>query len=171
LWGPEEGEVQLEIRVARPGDAEAIRSIYNAEVTGSMVTFDLVERTPEEQRAWMSEHSGVYALLVAEIDGAVVGFASLSPYRTRPGYSTTAEDSIYVAPSHRGEGVGKELLSALVDQARLHGFHALIARIVGDHAASIAVHRACGFEVIGIEREIGRKFGRWLDVCLMQLLL
>ena len=63
-----------------------------------MVTFDLVERTPEEQRAWMSEHSGVYALLVAEIDGAVVGFASLSPYRTRPGYSTTAEDSIYVAP-------------------------------------------------------------------------
>lgn len=161
----------MEIRVARPGDAEAIRSIYNAEVTGSMVTFDLVERTPEEQRAWMSEHSGVYALLVAEIDGAVVGFASLSPYRTRPGYSTTAEDSIYVAPSHRGEGVGKELLSALVDQARLHGFHALIARIVGDHAASIAVHRTCGFEVIGIEREIGRKFGRWLDVCLMQVLL
>ncbi len=161
----------MEIRVACPGDAEAIRSIYNAEVTGSMVTFDLVERTPEEQRAWMSEHSGVYALLVAEIDGAVVGFASLSPYRTRPGYSTTAEDSIYVAPSHRGEGVGKELLSALVDQARLHGFHALIARIVGDHAASIAVHRACGFEVIGIEREIGRKFGRWLDVCLMQVLL
>ena len=161
----------MEIRVARPEDAEAIRSIYNAEVTGSMVTFDLVERSPEEQRAWMSEHSGVYALLVAEIEGDVVGFASLSPYRTRPGYSTTAEDSIYVAPSHRGEGVGKELLSALVDQARLHGFHSLIARIVGDHAASIAVHRACGFEVIGIEREIGRKFGRWLDVCLMQVLL
>ncbi len=161
----------MEIRVACPEDAEAIRSIYNAEVTGSMVTFDLVERSPEEQRAWMSEHSGVYALLVAEIEGDVVGFASLSPYRTRPGYSTTAEDSIYVAPSHRGEGVGKELLSALVDQARLHGFHSLIARIVGDHAASIAVHRACGFEVIGIEREIGRKFGRWLDVCLMQVLL
>ena len=89
----------MEIRVACPEDAEAIRSIYNAEVTGSMVTFDLVERSPEEQRAWMSEHSGVYALLVAEIEGDVVGFASLSPYRTRPGYSTTAEDSIYVAPS------------------------------------------------------------------------
>lgn len=161
----------MEIRVAHPEDAEAIRAIYNAEVTGSMVTFDLVERSPEDQRAWMAEHSGVYALLVAAIDGEIVGFASLSPYRTRPGYSTTAEDSIYVARSHRGEGVGKALLSALVDQARLHGFHSLVARIVGDHEASIALHRACGFEVIGIEREIGRKFGRWLDVCLMQALL
>ncbi|MGA8297151.1 MAG: N-acetyltransferase family protein [Acidimicrobiales bacterium] len=161
----------MEIRVARVGDAEAIRSIYNAEVTGSMVTFDLVERSPEDQRAWMAVHSGVYAVLVAEINGEVVGFASLSPYRTRPGYSTTAEDSVYVARSHRGEGTGKALLSALVDQARLHGFHSLIGRVVGDHEASIALHRACGFQVIGIEREVGRKFGRWLDVCLMQVLL
>ncbi|MGB9112046.1 MAG: N-acetyltransferase family protein [Acidimicrobiales bacterium] len=161
----------MQIRVARPEDAEPIRAIYNAEVTGSTVTFDLVERSPEDQRAWMAEHSGVYALLVAEINGEVVGFASLSPYRTRPGYSTTAEDSIYVAASHRGAGVGKALLSALVDQARLHGFHSLIGRVVGDHPASIALHRACGFEVIGIEREVGRKFGRWLDVCLMQALL
>jgi L-amino acid N-acyltransferase len=161
----------LEIRVARPEDAEAIRTIYNAEVAGSTVTFDLVERTAEDQRAWMAEHSGVYALLVAVIDDEVVGFASLSPYRTRPGYSTTAEDSIYVARSHRAEGVGKVLLSSLVDQARLHGFHSLVGRIVGDHPASVALHRSCGFEVIGIEREIGRKFGRWLDVCLMQLLL
>ena len=103
----------MQIRVACPGDAEAIRAIYNAEVSGSIVTFDLVERSPEDQRAWMAEHSGVYALLVAEIEGEVIGFASLSPYRTRPGYSTTAEDSIYVAPlSHRGAGVGKELLGA-----------------------------------------------------------
>lgn len=161
----------MEIRVARPEDAETIRAIYNTEVAGSTVTFDLVERTPAEQRAWMAEHSGVYALLVADIDGEVVGFASLSPYRTRPGYSTTAEDSIYVDRSHRGQGVGKALLTALVDQARLHGFHSLVGRIVGDHEASIALHRSCGFDVIGIEREIGRKFGRWLDVCLMQILL
>lgn len=161
----------MEIRVARPEDAETIRAIYNTEVAGSTVTFDLVERTPAEQRAWMAEHSGVYALLVADIDGEVVGFASLSPYRTRPGYSTTAEDSIYVDRSHRGQGVGKALLAALVDQARLHGFHSLVGRIVGDHEASIALHRSCGFDVIGIEREIGRKFGRWLDVCLMQILL
>lgn len=161
----------MEIRVARAEDAESIRAIYNAEVTGSMVTFDLVERSPEEQRAWMAEHSGVYALLVAEMDGEVVGFASLSPYRTRPGYATTAEDSIYVSDDHRGEGVGKALLSALVDQARLHGFHSLIGRVVGDHAASIALHRACGFDVIGVEKEVGRKFGRFLDVSLMQILL
>ena len=161
----------MEIRAARPEDAETLRAIYNAEVTGSRVTFDLVERSAEEQRAWMAEHSGVYPLLVAEIDGEVVGFASLSPYRPRPGYSTTVEDSIYVAADRRGLGIGKALLSELVTEARLHGFHAVMARVVADHQASIALHEACGFEVVGIERQIGRKFGRWLDVCLMQALL
>ena len=161
----------MEIRAARAEDADALRAIYNAEVSGSRVTFDLVERSPEEQRAWMAEHSGVYPLLVADVAGEVVGFASLSPYRPRPGYSTTAEDSIYVASSHRGSGIGKALLSELIAQARRHGFHAVMARVVADHKASIALHEACGFAVVGVEREIGRKFGRWLDVCLMQALL
>jgi L-amino acid N-acyltransferase len=161
----------MEIRVAVPEDAEAIRTIYNAEVSGSTVTFDLVERTPAEQRAFMAEHSGVYPLLVAVEDDAVVAFASLSPYRTRPGYSTTAEDSIYVSSDRRGSGIGKLLLSALLDEARLHGFHSVIGRIVGEHPASVALHRSCGFEVVGVEKEVGRKFGRWLDVCLMQVLL
>jgi len=161
----------VEIRAARPDDAEAIRSIYNAEVAGSTVTFDLVERTVAEQAEWMAQHAGVYALLVA-VDGVeIIGFASLSPYRPRPAYSTTVEDSVYVAATHRRRGVGAALLTELVAAARLHGFHAVIARIVGDHKASIALHRSCGFELIGTEREVGRKFGRWLDVDLMQLLL
>ncbi len=161
----------MEIRTARAEDAEAIRAIYNAEVAGSTVTFDLVERTVAEQDEWMAQHSGVYALVVA-VDGTeVIGFGSLSPYRPRPAYATTVEDSVYVVPVHRGQGVGKALLSELVARARMHGFHSVIARIVGDHEASMALHRSCGFELVGTEREIGRKFGRWLDVDLMQVLL
>lgn len=159
------------VRPASLEDSEQIRAIYNLEVLTSTVTFDLVARSEEDQLAWMTAHAGVYPLLVAEQDKTVIGFASLSPYRTRPAYATTAEDSVYVETNWRGKGVGKALLSELVNTAGTHGFHALMARIVGDHATSIALHRAVGFELVGIEREIGRKFGRWLDVALMQLLL
>ncbi len=161
----------MELRLADDSDAEAIRAIYNLEVVGSMVTFDLVPRSIEEQRAWMASHRGAYPVVVA-VDGAgVAGFASLSPYRTRPGYSTTVEDSVYVERSRRGQGVGKALLGEVVGLARAHGFHAVMARIVGHHEASIALHRSVGFELVGIEREVGRKFGRWLDVALFQLLV
>ncbi len=161
----------MEIRRATDADADAIRSIYNREVLGSTVTFDLVERTPEEQREWMEAHSGVYPAIVAVAEGTVVGFASLSPYRPRPAYSTSAEDSVYVASERRGAGVGKALLTEIVELAGAHGFHAVMARIVGHHDASIALHASCGFTLVGVEREIGRKFGKWLDVAVMQRLL
>jgi L-amino acid N-acyltransferase YncA len=161
----------VEIRRARVDDAEAIRRIYNAEVTGSTVTFDLVPRTAEEQVTWLVQRSGAYAALVADVDGQVLGFGSLSPYRDRPAYSTTVEDSVYVDRAARGGGVGRALLEALVETARAHGFHTVIARVVGGHEASIALHRGVGFEEVGTEREVGRKLGRWLDVVVMQLLL
>ena len=81
------------------------------------------------------------------------------------------EDSVYVHRDHHGQGVGKAILGELVDTATRHGFHACMARIVGGHEASIALHAACGFEVVGTEREVGRKLGRWLDVVLMERLL
>jgi phosphinothricin acetyltransferase len=158
-------------RLATIDDAEATRAIYNLEVTESTVTFDLVPRTPEQQRAWLSARSGAHAVLVAEDAGEVVGFASFSPYRDRPAYSTTVEDSVYVRRDQQGKGVGKLLLSELVTLATSHGFHAMMARIVGGHDASIALHRSVGFQFVGTEREVGRKFGRWLDVDVMQLLL
>ena len=161
----------MEVRPARHADAEAIRSIYNREVTGSTVTFDMVPRTAEEQLRWLDEHAGAHPALVAVDQGAVVGFGSLSPYRSRPAYSTTVEDSVYVHPDRRGRGVGRALLSELVRLGQAHGFHAVMARIVGGHDASIGLHRACGFELVGVEREVGRKFGQWLDVVLMELLV
>jgi len=162
----------MQVRLATIGDAEAIRSIYNREVTESTVTFDLVPRTLADQQEWLTARSGAHAAVVAiDDDDEVIGFGSLSPYRDRPAYSTSVEDSVYVAPGHQGEGVGRALLAELLRTATSHGFHAVMARIVGGHEASIALHRSCGFEVVGTEREIGRKFGKWLDVVIMQALL
>jgi phosphinothricin acetyltransferase len=111
-------------------------------------------------------------VLVAEEDADdVVGFASLSPYKDRPAYSTTVEDSVYVRRDQQGKGVGRLLLAELVSVATRHGFHAVMARIVGGHEASIRLHAGLGFERVGTEREVGRKFGRWLDVDIMQRLL
>ncbi len=157
--------------MARLDDAEAIRTIYNLEIAESTVTFDLVPRTLEEQHAWLAEHSGVHPAVVAESDGEVVGFGSLGPYRSRPAYATTVEDSVYVRRDSRGLGCGRAIVSDLVRLATMHGFHAIMARVVGGHEASIGLHRACGFELVGVEREVGRKFGRWLDVVVLQRLL
>lgn len=164
------------IRPAELADAPAILDIYNHEVQTSVVTFDLVPRTLAEQEAWISDRSGAHAVVVAVDEdtsdaGVIAGFGALSPYRDRPGYSTTVEDSVYVHPDHQGEGVGRLLLAALVETARAHGFHAMMAKVVGGHEASITLHAAAGFEIVGHEREVGRKFGRWLDVILMERLL
>ena len=122
------------------------------------MTFDLVPRSLEEQVAWIDEHSGSHPAIVALDGDTVTGFASLSPYRPRPAYTPTVEDSVYVHRDHRGAGVGATLLADLVDLARDHGFHSVIGRIVGGHDASISLHRSCGFDEVGIEREVGRKF-------------
>jgi phosphinothricin acetyltransferase len=162
----------MRLRPARLEDAEAIRLIYNVEVETSTVTFDMVPRTLEDQQRWIQERSGVHLALVAVDDeGSVAGFGSLSPYRDRPAYSPTVEDSVYVARNRQGEGVGKLLLQGLVEAAQAQGFHSVMARVVGGHDASIRLHAAAGFEVVGTEREVGRKHRRWLDVVLMQRLL
>ncbi len=172
LSAPVEAARSWSVRPATPGDAEGILSIYNAAVTGSVDTFDLVPRTLDDQLAWLDDHSGAHPAVVAvDPSGAVLGFGSLSPYRPRPAYATTVEDSVYVADESRGAGIGKALLAELVRLAREHGFHSVIGRIVGHNEVSIGLHSACGFTEVGTEREVGRKFNRWLDVVVMQLLL
>lgn len=161
----------MQVRLATLDDAEAIRRIYNLEVSTSTATFDMVPRSLEDQRAWQTARSGAHAVVVATEGTEVVGFGSLSPWRDRPAYATTVEDSVYVGRGHHGQGVGGAILTELVTIATAHGFHACMARIVGGHGASIALHRSCQFEVVGTEREVGRKLGRWLDVVLMERLL
>ena len=159
------------VRQATVADAERICTIYNREVVESTVTLDLVPRSVPEQRQWIQDRSGGLAAVVAEVDARVVGFGSLSFYRDRPGYRTSVEDSVYVDRDFHGGGVGAAILGELLDVAAKHGFHAVFARIVGPQEASLNLHRRLGFELVGVEREVGRKFGRWHDVGLMQKLL
>ncbi len=165
--------MNVALRLARLDDAEEIRQIYNAEVTATTVTFDITPRSLEEQRRYLSARSGAHAVIVATDGGggAVLGFGALSPWRDKPAYSTSVEDSVYVHQGHQGHGIGRTILAELVKVATAHGFHAVFARIVGGHEASIRLHRSLGFEIVGTEQEVGRKFGRWLDVVVMELLL
>ena len=119
----------MELRLARNEDAEAIRAIYNNEVSSGTATFDLSPRTLDEQREWMTERSGAHVVLVAEVNGEITGFGALSRYMKRPAYSTTVENSVYVRPESQGEGIGEALLSKLIDLASEHGFLTIIARI------------------------------------------
>jgi phosphinothricin acetyltransferase len=159
------------IRAAQRRDAEGVRTIYNHYVSGSTTLFDLVPRTLDEQVQWIDEHSGGHPAVVAELDGRIVGFGSLSAFRSRPAYATTVEDSVYLLDGHQRHGIGRRLLEELLRLASAHGFHSVIARITGGNEASIALHAACGFTVVGTEREVGRKFGQWLDVVEMQKML
>jgi L-amino acid N-acyltransferase YncA len=156
------------LRLATLDDAAAIRDLYNVEVETSTATFDLVVRSLDEQRAWLAARSGAFSAVVAVEGTEVIGFASLSPYKERAAYRTTVEDSIYIRRDHQGRGVGRTLLSHMVDVAAASGFHTVMARIEASGTASRALHAACGFELVGVEREVGRKFNRWLDVAVMQ---
>jgi phosphinothricin acetyltransferase len=172
-----EATADVVIRLAERRDAEGIRAVYNHYVTGSTALFDLVPRTLDEQVAWIDEHSGGHPAVVAVdsvavgIAGGVVGFGSLSPFRPRPAYAGSVEDSVYLLDSHQGQGIGRRVLEELLRLAQAHGFHAVFARISGGNEASIALHAACGFDTVGVEREVGRKFGQWLDVVEMQRML
>ena len=162
----------VSLRTAALSDAEAMADIYNFEVENSTATFDLVAHSLDEQRAWISARTGAFSAIVAvSSEHGVVGFAALSTYRDRAGYRTTVENSVYVHRSHQRQGVGKLLLGQLVGLARDSGFHTMIARIDSGSTGSLALHRALGFIEVGVEREIGRKFGRWLDSVIMQKML
>ena len=161
----------IAVRLATLDDAAAIIAIYNVEVENHTSTFDLVHRTLDEQRQWLAQRSGAFSAVVASIDDEVVGFASLSPYKERAAYRTTVEDSVYVSRDHSRLGIGRTLMEHVVGIAADSGFHSIMARIEASGGASRELHAACGFELVGVEREVGRKFNRWLDVAVMQLML
>ncbi len=159
------------VRAAQEKDLPRIRAIYNREVLVSTATYDTKPRSAAEQRAWFGIHGGKHPVLVAEQDGVICGWASLSPWSDRAAYDTSVEVSVYVAEEWRRRGIGRLLLQALIDAGRAHGHHALLARISADNTASIELHAALGFFVAGTLKEVGIKFGRLLDVCIMELIL
>ncbi|MEZ5169000.1 MAG: N-acetyltransferase family protein [Acidimicrobiales bacterium] len=133
-------------------------------------TFDLEPRSLEQQEAWIAER-GALGVVVAERDGVVAGFASLSPYRPRAAYRTTVENSVYVDEAARGSGVGAPSWTSSSTWRPVAGSTPSSPTSWAATKASIGLHHACGFQVVGTEREVGRKFGRWLDVVVMQRML
>ncbi len=161
----------ITLRPATLADAQSIANIYNYEVENTTATMDLVPRSLTEQQDWLSARSGAFVAIVAEMGGQILGFASLSPYKERAAYRPTVEDSVYVRRDMGRRGIGKLLLTGVIDLAASSGFHSVMARIETSGEASRALHAACGFREVGVEIEVGRKFNRWLDMILMQKML
>lgn len=163
--------IQPSLRDTDRGDLPALTALYADEVLHGTATFEL---EPPDEAEMAGRLAAVRALdlpwLTAEVDGRFAGYAYLSPFRLRPAYRYCVELSVYVTPEARGRGVGRALMQALIERARGMGLRHLIGAI-GDSAntGSIALHRACGFREAGVWRETGWKFGRWIDVVLMQL--
>ena len=157
------------VRAASNGDAERIAAIYAHHVRHGTATFDTV---PLSAAAMAEKIDGLLArdcpFLVAEVDALVVGYAYAAPFRDRPAYAGTVEDSIYLDPDWTARGIGKALLTALIDACEAAGFRQMIAVAGGGEPGSVALHIACGFSHAGRMQSVGRKFGRWLDTIYMQ---
>ena len=158
----------LTIRQVTINDLESITEIYNEAILKTVATFDTEKKTLEEQKKWFEEHGPKNPIIVAVEDDLVVGFASLSKYSDRCAYSDTAEISLYVREKHQGKGIGKRLMEAIIQEGETSGLHAVIARITKGNKTSVNLHKSLGFEHIGILKEVGLKFGKRLDVYLMQ---
>lgn len=159
------------IRTAGSADARAIARVFAPYATGTVVTF---ETTPPSEETWSRLIEGLTAtghpFLVAERDGEVLGFAYASPWRTKPAYRQTVEDSVYVAEGNQGVGVGRALLNELLERCRLAGFRTVVAVIaLTGHPASVALHASLGFSDVGTIHNAGSKLGVWVDTHLMQL--
>jgi phosphinothricin acetyltransferase len=161
----------IDIRPVREEDLPALAEIYNDEVAHGTATFDTDPRSLDAMRKWLLPSEGRRLSLVAAEDEKVIGFSALYTWSPRKAYESTAENTVYLRKDCRGRGVGKLLLEAILEEGRRAGIHCVIARISCGNDSSIRLHERLGFESVGTMKEVGRKFGRLLDVHLMQKIL
>ena len=163
----------MKVRSATFEDLPQILAIYNDAVLNTTASYDYEPRSMEHRVAWFEDHRKQdYPVLVAVNDQAqVVGWGSLSKFHDRMGYRFTTENSIYVAAEHRGKGIGKLLLAALIQAARDRNMRAIIGIIDAQNEASLRLHEGFGFEKVALLKQVGYKFDRWLDVVFVELLL
>ncbi|MEQ8850713.1 MAG: N-acetyltransferase family protein [Phycisphaerales bacterium] len=163
-----------EIRPVRPDDLHGVFAIYDEQALHGTATFDTEPVTPEERRAWFEAHQTERHPAFVAIDpgfhanDSVLGWSSLSQWSDRCAYARAAEVSVYVHADARGRGIGRGLLDRLIEHAPAHGVFVLLARIAEGNPASLRLHASAGFETVGVMRGVGCKFGRVLDVTLMQ---
>ena len=156
------------LRRAHAGDDAQIAAIWNDAVAGPSLTTDTEPRSPEAQRAWLARHGDDHPVIVAVDGDEVLAYGSLSPYRDKPAFRATAEDSVYVKAGRRGAGLGSLVLAELLRLARARGHRAVMARIVADNEPSRRLHARLGFALVGIERATAFKHARWHDVAIYQ---
>ena len=160
----------INVQAATMADLGAITKIYNEAIRETTATFDTEQKTTDEQIRWFSEHGDKYPILVIGDDHQLIGWSALSRWSERCAYSDTAEISLYIQKDQQGKGFGRELLQATITKGRAIGLHSLIARITEGNEISVRLFRTAGFAEIGVMKEVGRKFGKLLDVYLMQLI-
>lgn len=162
----------LLIRDARPADAGAIAAIYNDAVRHTTAILMEGEVDAANRAQWMEARQGIgYPVLVAEKGGRVLGYAAFGDWRPFDGFRGTVENSVYVAPEARGQGVAQALLAALIPRARACGKHVIVAAVTSENAASLRLHEKLGFVETARMPQVGQKFGRWLDLVFLQLQL
>jgi L-amino acid N-acyltransferase YncA len=159
------------LRAATAADLGAINDIYNHYVRHSTCTYQEKPESPAGRRRWFKHHGDNHPVIVAEVDGQVLGWGSLSPYHARSAYRHTVENSVYVHHRHHRRGIGSRLLEELITRARRAGHRAIIAGIDAGQTTSVALHAKFGFVEVGRLKQVGFKFSRWLDVVYMELLL
>lgn len=160
------------IRVATETDLEAITAIYNDAVLTTTASWDDEVVTLENRRAWLAEHgTEPNVTLVAEIDGEVVGYAGYGRYREKAGYDLTVEHSVYLTPAAQGRGLGTRLLTELVIAATDRGIHVMIGGLSADNETSLRLHQRLGFVETARMPQVGKKFGRWLDLVFVTRIL
>lgn len=160
--------VPIHIRPAALADLAAVNAIYNHFVLHSVCTYQEEPSTADERAAWFAAHGPKHPVVVAEREGEIIGWGSLSKFHPRSAYGRTVENSVYVRHDLHRQGIGRALLADLVERANDAGHHTILALIDTEQRGSIAMHEKMGFVEVGRLREVGFKFGRWLDVVHLQ---
>jgi phosphinothricin acetyltransferase len=158
----------IQIRKALETDVQRILEIYNEAILNTTATFDTEPKDLENRLSWFRNRDKNFPVIVAEINKEVVGFASLSKWSDKTAYDITAEISLYIHADHRSRGIGKMLIKQIVAMGQDTDLHTIIARITEGNEQSIHLHKMEGFEMVGVLKEVGRKFNRLLDVTIMQ---
>ncbi|MCX7922767.1 MAG: GNAT family N-acetyltransferase [Clostridia bacterium] len=161
----------ISIREARISDVGRITEIYNWAIINTTATFDLDEQTVDKRMEWFEHYGGRHPLIVAEADGKIVGYSSLSKFRDKEAYARTVEVSVYIDPEYHGKGIGSILLKEIIERGRQLGHHVIMAGITAGNDVSVRLHEKFGFVLCGHFKELGFKFNKWQDVLFYQLTL
>jgi L-amino acid N-acyltransferase YncA len=161
----------MTIRSAAPADADAIAEIHNQGIVDRVATLDTTLRAPAGTREWLADRGPRHPVIVADMDGAVIGWASLNRFNPRSAYDHVADFSVYVERAWRGKGIGSRLLDRLIALAREIGFHKMVLAALARNATGVALYTKAGFAHVGVYREMGQLDGQWVDVVIMEKLL